>query len=62
VVPLHRYPTGVQPLLNLLPTGALAEGLREALAGATIGVGHVAVLLAWALGAGALTARTFRWE
>lgn len=62
VVPLHRYPSEFQPLMSLLPTGALAEGLRGVLAGATIGLGNVAVLLAWALAAGTLTARTFRWE
>lgn len=62
VVPLSRYPEAVQPLLALLPTGALAQGLREVLAGDALGVGHVAVLAAWALLAGAATSRTFRWE
>lgn len=62
VVPLHRYPPAAQPFMDLLPTGALAEGLREALAGGALGAGHLAVLLAWAGGAGAITARTFRWE
>ncbi len=62
VVPLHRYPGSVQPLLELLPTGALAEGLRQVLAGSGAGGGQLLVLLVWAVGAGALTARTFRWE
>ncbi len=62
VVPLARYPEAVQPLLALLPTSALAEGLREVLAGDALGAGYVAVLAAWALVAGAATARTFRWE
>jgi len=62
VVPLNRYPDGVQPLLQLLPTAALAEGLRETLGGDSLGSGHVLVLLAWVLAAGAVTARTFRWD
>lgn len=62
VVPLTRYPQAAQPLIALLPTGALAEGLREVLSGHDLGVRHVAVLAVWALVAGAATARTFRWE
>ena len=62
VVPLQQYPDGVQPVLQLLPTGALAEGLREALGGDSLGAGHALILLAWAVVAGAVTARTFRWE
>lgn len=62
VVPLTRYPQAAQPLIALLPTGALAEGLREVLSGHDLGVRHVAVLAVWALVAGAATAWTFRWE
>jgi len=62
IVPLDRYPAGAQPLMELLPTGALAEGLREALDGAVVSWVHAAVLLVWAVGAAALAARTFRWE
>lgn len=62
VVPLDRYPDRVKPVLELLPTGALSEGLREVLAGSTLGFGHVAVLLGWGAVAGVVTARTFRWE
>ncbi len=62
IVPLHRYPDSVQPMMGLLPTGALAEGLREALAGGGFGIGHLAVLAAWAVAAGGLAARLFRWE
>ena len=62
VVPLERYPDAVQPVMHLLPTGALAEGLREVLGGGSLDAGPVVVLLAWALAAGAVTVRTFRWE
>ncbi|CAA9354097.1 MAG: Efflux ABC transporter, permease protein [uncultured Nocardioidaceae bacterium] len=62
VVPLARYPEAAQPLLALLPTGALAEGLRELFGGGGLGAAPVAVLVAWAVAAGLATARTFRWE
>lgn len=65
-VPLDRFPEGARPVLEALPAGALAEGLRDAL---SPGIGSaglpwapVLVLLAWAGAAGALAARTFRWE
>lgn len=62
-VPLDRFPDGARPVLESLPAGALAEGLREVLRdGSALPVGHLLVLLAWALGAGLLAARTFRWE
>ncbi len=62
VIPLHRYPDSVQPAMGLLPTGALAEGLRETLGGGALGATHLAVLAGWAVAAGVLAARTFRWE
>lgn len=62
LVPLHRYPDALQPLLALLPTAALAEGLREVLTGAGVGVDHVVVLVGWTALAAAATVRTFRWE
>jgi len=62
-VPLDRFPDSARPLLESLPAGALSEGLRDAL-GPQAGFPGVAllVLLAWAVAAGLLTARTFRWE
>jgi ABC-2 type transport system permease protein len=62
VVPLHRYPDAAAGYLALLPSGALAEGLRDVMGGGMPGWGPVAVLAAWAGAAAALTARTFRWE
>ena len=62
-VPLDRFPDGARPVLEALPAGALAEGLREVLrSGDGLPLGHLLVLLAWAAGAGLLAARTFRWE
>jgi ABC-2 type transport system permease protein len=62
IVPLERYPGSTHRALELLPSGALGQGLRDAFNGASPGVLPVVVLLVWALGAGILAARTFRWE
>lgn len=62
LVPLDRYPSGTQPMLELLPSGALGQALRDVFAGSGPGLLPVVVLLVWGLVAGALAARTFRWE
>ena len=62
IVPLERYPGSTHDALELLPSGALGQGLRDAFNGVSPGLLPVVVLLVWALGAGLLTARTFRWE
>jgi len=61
--PLTRVPAAIRPELRLLPGGALADGLRATLAhgGGLPGLDLV-VLLAWAVAAIAVAARTFRWE
>jgi len=67
VLPLDHLPEAIRPLAALLPSTALADLLRISLAS---GVGpnaadpnaSIAILGAWALGAVALTIRTFRWE
>ena len=61
--PLARFPAGIRPELRLLPAGALADGLRATLAhgGGLPGL-DLLVLLAWAVAAIAIAARTFRWE
>ena len=60
VIPLDRYPAAVQPVLALLPTAALGEGLRHAATGQLAPITLV-VLLVWLLAAAALTRRLFRW-
>lgn len=62
VVPLASYPEAVQPLVAALPSGALAEGLREVTAGDGLGLARVLVLVAWGAIATVATVRTFRWE
>ncbi|MGZ4597532.1 MAG: ABC transporter permease [Actinomycetes bacterium] len=62
-VPFDRFPAGARPYLEALPGGALSQGLREVLRdGAPLPWGLVGVLVAWAVVAGAVAARTFRWE
>lgn len=62
IVPLTRYPGSSHRVLELLPSGALGEGLRDTFAGQGPGMLPIVVLAAWALLGTALTARTFRWE
>jgi ABC-2 type transport system permease protein len=63
LVPSHQLPGLLGALASLLPTAALADSLRISL-GASSGdlVEPLLLLAVWAVGLGALTARTFRWE
>ncbi|WP_329017015.1 ABC transporter permease [Streptomyces sp. NBC_00690] len=63
IVPLDRFPDGVESVLSLLPISALSDGLRDVLQqGATLPWADLGVLALWAiLGLGA-AARYFRWE
>jgi ABC-2 type transport system permease protein len=61
--PLTKFPASVQPLLKLLPSGALSDGLRSVLAHAGgFPAADLLVLCVWAVAAIGLAARTFRWE
>lgn len=62
IVPLDLYPEAARGLLALLPSAALAEGLRDALSGRGLATGSAVVLVGWTVLAAALAARTFRWE
>lgn len=62
LVPLSRYPDSAQRVLELLPSGALGQGLRDAFTGAGPGLLPLVVLAVWAVVAGVATVRTFRWE
>jgi ABC-2 type transport system permease protein len=53
-------PSGLAEIVSLLPSGALADGLRAALVDGTISWGPLAVLAVWAAAAGALATRTTR--
>jgi ABC-2 type transport system permease protein len=61
-VPLDRMPQAARPWLELLPSGALARGLTDALDGSGVALGAAAVLLGWTAVAAFLVSRTFRWQ
>ena len=62
LVPLARYPSSTHRILELLPSGALGEGLRDVFAGLPPDMTAIVVLAVWAVVAGAVTSKTFRWE
>lgn len=62
-IPQSSYPPAMGAVVSLLPSGALAGGLREALAtGAGWPWAAMAVLVVWAVAGYALVTRTFRWD
>jgi ABC-2 type transport system permease protein len=61
VLPVASY-GGLGSAITWLPSGALGEGLRDALLEGVFPVVHVLVLVLWAALGTFLTARTFRWE
>ncbi|MDA8435211.1 MAG: ABC transporter permease [Actinomycetales bacterium] len=63
VIPAGRLPATVEPLVSLLPSAALGQGLRDVLLhGESLPLGSVAVLLVWTAIGGVAASRTFRWS
>lgn len=63
IIPTDRLPGVWSALVGILPSAALADGLRSVLlAGSSLPLSAVAVLLVWGLLGAAVAARTFRWE
>src|ERR1700760_1443711 len=63
VFPLTKFPPGARSLLELLPTGALSNGLRDVLANAAVfPVRDVVTLAVWAVLGIAAAARYFQWD
>jgi ABC-2 type transport system permease protein len=63
VFPLSKFPAGARPVLRLLPSGAMSDGLRSVLRyGAGLPLKDLIVLAIWAVIGIGLAARTFRWE
>ncbi|MFI2349197.1 ABC transporter permease [Streptomyces sp. NPDC019443] len=63
IVPLDRFPDGVQSVLALLPISALSDGLRDVLQhGAAMPWGDLGILAGWAVLSLGAAARLFRWE
>lgn len=63
IVPASELPGILADLARALPSSALVDALRAAFGDASVDVGWSLVVLAgWAVGAGAVAARTFRWD
>ncbi|HEX3926326.1 MAG TPA: ABC transporter permease [Streptosporangiaceae bacterium] len=63
VFPLTKFPAGAQPVLRLLPAGALSDGLRAVLQhGSGLPAGDLLVLVIWAVAGITVAVRVFRWE
>jgi ABC-2 type transport system permease protein len=62
VVPVDRLPAPLAEVAAALPSGALGEALRAALARGDFAVGPCVVLLLWAVLSGVAAARWFRWD
>lgn len=61
--PTSQMPDGVGTVAALLPSGALGDGLRDALTGHDGAlIGPVLVLIAWGAVATVLTSLLFRWD
>ena len=61
--PLTKFPASLQPVLKLLPAGALSDGLRSVLAhSGGLPAADLLVLCGWAAVTIGLAARLFRWE
>lgn len=62
IVPPGQLPAGLSHLAALLPSGALADGLREAFIGGRLAAIPLLVLVTWGVVATYLASRTFRWS
>jgi ABC-2 type transport system permease protein len=60
--PLGRLPGALETVARGLPAAALSDTVRQALSTRSLSVGALVTLLAWAVGAPLVAARTFRWE
>lgn len=62
VVPRTELPAGLATVVGWLPSAALGDGLRAALAFGQLALGALGILLLWAVVATAMAARFFRWS
>ncbi|NJC22314.1 ABC-2 type transport system permease protein [Arthrobacter pigmenti] len=62
VIPRSSLPEAAQPLVGLLPSSALGDGLRAALQTGTFDPASFALLCGWAAVAGLAAVRWFKWS
>lgn len=60
IVPASSMPAGIASVVELLPSGALTEGMNQALTGAGPGLQPFVVLAVWGVVAGVVAGRTTR--
>lgn len=61
IVPSDRLPAGAAHVVQLLPSAALADGLRAAFGSGSFRLPALLILLGWGVVATFATSRTFRW-
>jgi ABC-2 type transport system permease protein len=62
MTPVEEYPEGLQGLVRLLPSAALANGLANSTLEGTVPWAAALSLTLWAAMLGYLVSRTFRWD
>ncbi len=62
IIPPSQMPPVLSHLATLLPSGALADGLRAAFIHGRLAVIPLLVLVVWGAAATAVASRTFRWS
>lgn len=62
VIPASSMPNPVSTIVSLLPSAALADGMRTALIDGAFAVWAAVILVAWAVVGAALARRTFQWD
>lgn len=62
LIPVGSMPAPVGAVVSLLPSAALADGLRATLVDGAFPVMDITALVVWAIAAALLARRTFRWD
>jgi ABC-2 type transport system permease protein len=61
-IPREAFPDGLQAVSDVTPLGAAIEAVRDGWQGQLAEPIHLVTMVVWAVVAGVLAARTFRWE
>ena len=61
-VPRETFPRSCRHVSDVTPLGAALQAVRDTWQGAVPQPVHLVTMVGWALVAGVVAARTFRWE